>query len=169
MKTIQIIFPGVNPEKPAAERTAVRAVISDGRKLLMVHPEKQGDYKLPGGGVEEGENHAQSLHREIMEECGAEITEIKEKIIIAEEFRPSLEDPEASFKMTSHYYLCEAGEMSGKLNLDKREAELGFRPLWISIDEALTVNRKLMEDGKADKIPWLRREIRILEYLARIL
>ncbi len=169
MKNIKIIFPGVNPEKVAAERTAVRAVISDSRNLLMVHPEKNGDYKLPGGGVETGEDLETALRREVMEECGAEITAVKEKIFIAEEFRPSFEDPESSFKMTSHYYLCEAGEMTGKLNLDKREADLGFRPLWILIDKALEANRKLMDAGKAGEIPWLRRETRILQYLKELL
>lgn len=169
MKNIKIVFPGANPEKIAAERTAVRAIISAGRNLLMVHPEKQGDYKLPGGGMEQGEDQETALRREVMEECGAEIISVKEKIIIVEEFRPSFEDPEASFKMTSHYYLCEAGQMSGKLDLDKREADLGFRPLRISIDEALAANRRLMDSGKADEIPWLRRETRILEYLEDIL
>jgi len=169
MKNIEIIFPGVKKDKIAAERIAVRAVISSGRKLLMVLPEKQGDYKLPGGGVEKGEDFETALHREVMEECGAEITAVKDKIVVAEEYRQSFEDPEASFKMTSHYYLCEAGEMSGELNLDKREAALGFRPLWISIDEALDVNRRLMDEGKADDIPWLRREVRILEYIAELL
>ena len=54
----------------AVYRTAIRGVALRGRELLMVHSTEVGDYKFPGGGMNEGEEHEQALRREIREECG---------------------------------------------------------------------------------------------------
>jgi 8-oxo-dGTP pyrophosphatase MutT (NUDIX family) len=62
---------GVNIHGRATLRTAVRAVIFRGRDLLMVYSSNVGDYKFPGGGVDAGETHQQTLARELLEECGA--------------------------------------------------------------------------------------------------
>ena len=45
------------------KRTAVRAIIFNENKLLMVKS-NLGDYKLPGGGVEKGESHEEAIKRE---------------------------------------------------------------------------------------------------------
>jgi 8-oxo-dGTP pyrophosphatase MutT (NUDIX family) len=48
---------GVNTAGKTVHRTAVRAVILRGHDLLMFHSTNVGDYKFPGGGMEEGESH----------------------------------------------------------------------------------------------------------------
>ena len=50
-------------------RTAVRGIIYDRDRLLMVQT-RLGDYKFPGGGVQENETHEEALKREIAEETG---------------------------------------------------------------------------------------------------
>ena len=57
-------------------REAVRSIIIDGRNLLMVYSEKNGDYKFPGGGIEHGESHEVALKREVTEEVGKHLVEI---------------------------------------------------------------------------------------------
>ena len=67
---------GINVKGKMIYRTAVRGVILRGRTLLMIHSANVGDYKFPGGGVDEGETHAQALRREVQEEGGASVTHI---------------------------------------------------------------------------------------------
>ena len=51
------------------ERFGVRALIQkDG--LFAMQRGKKGEYKIPGGGMDEGENLIQTLAREVLEETG---------------------------------------------------------------------------------------------------
>lgn len=61
---------GLNLAGKTISRAAVRAVILDGDQILLVYSPVNHDYKFPGGGVEEDENHVEALSREIREECG---------------------------------------------------------------------------------------------------
>jgi len=51
-------------------RVAVRGVAVSAGRVLMIYSPVNGDYKFPGGGVEDGESHAEALVREIREEAG---------------------------------------------------------------------------------------------------
>ena len=42
-------------------REAVRAIILKGEQVLMVYSPVNGDYKFPGGGVQDGEDHQVAL------------------------------------------------------------------------------------------------------------
>ncbi|MFZ5858799.1 MAG: NUDIX domain-containing protein [Chloroflexota bacterium] len=154
---------GVNIHGRIVHRTAVRAVIQRGENLLMIFSANVGDYKFPGGGVQAEETHEQALRREIREECGAELSHFGEEIGEVVEYNHAKDIGFETFKMTSHYYRCEVTDGFGAQNLDGYEKDLGFRPVWISIEEAIRQNKSLLE---ADKRPgWLRREIFVLEYL----
>jgi 8-oxo-dGTP diphosphatase len=136
--------PGVNIQGKTIYRTAVRAVIQRGRDLLMVYSANVGDYKFPGGGVDSGELHEQALARELREECGASLLSVAE------------EKDFDVFKMTSHYYFCQAGDGFGAQKLNEYERNLGFKPVWVNIDEAISTNKSLLN---SDKIPeWLKRK-----------
>ena len=50
-------------------RFAARGIICRGDRYLMIHG-KNGDYKFPGGGMEEGESFEKTLIREVSEETG---------------------------------------------------------------------------------------------------
>ena len=156
---------GIDVHGKTIKRTAVRAVIQRGRELLMVRSAKVGDYKFPGGGVDEGESHAQALAREIQEECGAVLIHIGREIGAVVEYKPAFDEGFDTFMMTSHYYLCAVAEGLGAQNLDDYEADLGFEPVWMPLDEALRSNRFLLESASPPE--WLRREIFMLEYLQR--
>ena len=145
------------------QRTAVRAIVMRGRELLMVYSANVGDYKFPGGGVDVGESHQQALARELLEECGASLLSVEGELGAIIEYNFAEEKEYDVFKMTSYYYFCQIREEFVSQNLDGYEKELGFQPLWINIDEAILLNRSLLE---TDEIPqWLRREIFILEHL----
>jgi ADP-ribose pyrophosphatase YjhB (NUDIX family) len=154
---------GVNIHGKTIHRTAVRAVIQRGQSLLMIFSSNVGDYKFPGGGVDAGETHEQALRREVREECGAELSHIREEIGTVVEYDNDTETDCDTFKMTSHYYRCEVADGFGAQNLIGYERDLGFTPVWISIEAALQQNKTLLDSENAPE--WLRREIFVLEYL----
>jgi 8-oxo-dGTP pyrophosphatase MutT (NUDIX family) len=154
---------GIDTQGKTIYRNAVRGVILRGRNLLMVHSTTVGDYKFPGGGVDAGESHEQALRREIREECGALLIEFGQSLGSVIEYKHPEESDYDVFKMTSHYYLCQVGDGFGAQKLDGYEKDLGFKPVWIDIDESILANRLLLN---SDKTPdWLKREIFVLEYI----
>ena len=159
--------PGVNIRGKTMHRTAVRGVALRGWDLLMIHSSNVGDYKFPGGGVADGENHAQALCREVQEECGMSVVHIGAEIGAIIEYDIPMENNFDVFKMTSHYYWCDVEDAFGAQKLDDYEQELGFRPVWIDIAKAIQLNKELLYFDKTPE--WLRREIFILEYIRQLL
>jgi 8-oxo-dGTP diphosphatase len=155
--------PGVNIQGKTIYRTAVRAVIQRGRDLLMVYSANVGDYKFPGGGVDSGELHEQALARELREECGASLLSVDGEVGAVIEYNIAEEKDFDVFKMTSHYYFCQAGDGFGAQKLNEYERNLGFKPVWVNIDEAISTNKSLHNSEKSPE--WLKREIFVLEYI----
>ena len=87
-------------------REAVRAVIIKEEKILLIYSEKNGDYKLPGGGVEEGETYEEALIREVEEEAGYRVL-VKNEILQVMEYDEGQFDDCDVFQMLSIYYKCE--------------------------------------------------------------
>ena len=156
---------GFNIYGKTFHRTAVRAVIVRGRDLLMVFSSAVGDYKFPGGGVENGEIHEQALARELLEECGVSMLGLTGELGAIIEYDLAEEKDFDVFKMTSHYYFCQAGDDFGMQTLDEYEKDLGFKPVWVEIDFAISANRLLL--NLETPPAWLRREIFILEFIRR--
>ena len=148
-------------------RNAVRAVIVEDSKILMLYLEKTKEYKFPGGGVENNETAELALKREVLEEAGYNITNVGEKLGIATEYAMAKEGKNNIFKMVSAYYLVEVGDEISDQKLDEYEEELAFRPTWVEIAKAYDVNKNLIEN-KQDSTPWIKRETRVLEILKEV-
>ena len=70
------------------DRVGARAVlINDEGQIALMHVTNRGYYKLPGGGMDEGETIEETLRRELKEEIGADSIEILSEIGQIDEYR----------------------------------------------------------------------------------
>ncbi|MEI5909584.1 NUDIX domain-containing protein [Bacillus spongiae] len=158
-----IEFPINNHYSGIKLREAVRGIIISNNRILLVHSNR-GDYKFPGGGVEENESHSAALVREIREETGYSNCIVKEKVGMVIERNMDDYENNKLFQMTSHYYLCELTTREKMTQqLDEYESILDFKPRWVSLEEALRQNESLL--SQVEKISWLKRETFVLNEL----
>jgi 8-oxo-dGTP pyrophosphatase MutT (NUDIX family) len=143
-------------------RSAVRAIIKDGKKILMAYLEKTDEYKFPGGGREENETAEEAIKREVLEEVGYKVKKINEKVGIITEFAIAKEGGNNIFKMDSEYYLVEIDKEPSKQNLEEYEQELMFKPCWVEIEKAYRTNKKGIENKNTEKTGGINRETIVL-------
>jgi 8-oxo-dGTP diphosphatase len=148
-----------------SHRSAVRAIIWRGNELLLIHSSINGDYKFPGGGVEPGETNLQALAREVLEETGQPVSAIGTELGCTKEWRPSNWPGMDVLEMESIYYLVEIDpDAPASLRLDIYEAELGFHPVWISLEAAIRVNEQVIRSGNVPV--WAERDTAVMHFLA---
>lgn len=147
------------------QRQAVRAVVIRDMTLLMVYSPVNGDYKFPGGGVEENEDPEAALRREIAEECGMNLVRILQEIGSIIEYAYPMKREFDVFKMTSTYYLCETDTTINGQKLDDYEEELGFQPVWVDIDTAIQTDKTVVSVQTKRPPAWTAREVFMLEYI----
>ena len=151
---------------PRHVREAVRAVLLRDGKLLMVRSERHGYYKFPGGGIEAGETHEETLIRETKEETGARvIAGTMKELGFVKELRRDLFCREI-FEQISYYYYAAVDRQSDEPSLIGYEKEEGFVPAWVTPQEALTENRRLYAE-KRFRAEFLKRENYVLSLLVR--
>ena len=91
MKTFKNIYDKDTPEngaKPSSEytlRPTVKAIVVDNENNIALL-KARGHYLLPGGGIETGESAIDALRRELIEEIGCNVDNIKE-LGISSQFR----------------------------------------------------------------------------------
>lgn len=153
-----------DPDWTRYVREAVRAVIVRGDKIALVRSRSEGFYKFPGGGIEEGETHLDTLVRETAEEAGLEIVlETVREFGMLHEIRKGLYGEEI-FDQRSYYYLVDVREGQNEQKLDEYEERLGYELVWENIQKAYDVN---MELGKKYRTTFVIRESYVLERLLK--
>jgi len=151
-----------NENTNIVRREAVRAIVLKDNKILMVHTNK-GDYKFPGGGVKKEEIYEDTLKREVREETGYIVSNIKEKVGVIIERKLDGYDKNSIFEMISYYFLCEISDNKTVQQLDQYEYELDFQPEWISLDKAININEEILEKCDKDINAWVNRETNVLK------
>lgn len=127
-------------------REAARAVLLDNDgQVYLLYVAKHGYHKLPGGGIDEGEEILQALERELMEEVGCKAEIISELGIIVE-FRTY---DDGKLKQTSYCYLARQVGEQVESSLEEGEIEEGLTEVKAgSIDEAIA----LLERDEPDNL-----------------
>ena len=156
-----------------SRRDSARAVIHVGDdKLALVYATKHGYYKVPGGGIHEGEDKLVALAREVQEEVGLVIVpESVREFGVASRYQKSGLTENTAFVQDNFYYECEVeNNENGELkiisqNLDDYEDKAGFELRIVSIKEAALANRQY-RDTSDFNIVMIARDTRVLEMMA---
>jgi 8-oxo-dGTP diphosphatase len=137
MKLLKTINPqNATPEEfnKYAIREASRAIVIDeDNNIAILHVTNEKYYKLPGGGIEKGEDKKTALQRECLEEIGCSIEVIDEIGSIIEHRK--------MFKLnqTSYCYLAKIQGEKGIPQFTKEELAEGFEQLWVPYNKALSL------------------------------
>lgn len=151
-------------DMPEILRGAVRGIILLDGKLLMIE-DSFGEVKLPGGGIEPGEDEMAALQREVREETGYEVLpetirpfgEIVEK-------RLSVHEP-MIWHQISRVYFCDVAPEQGRCEYTENEKKHGFRLVRYTVEEALDKNRVMLD--REGRQPWNQREYETLRLLQK--
>ena len=128
------------------ERIAARGIVlrKDG-KIAIFNKSNKNEYKLPGGGVEIGEDVEDAFKREIKEETGCDITIIDKLGIIKEEKSKN------NFQQISHVFVSRVVKDNKKLNLTDKEKDEGGKLIWVSVEKALELITNCYDKLKPSK------------------
>lgn len=121
-------------------RFASRAIAFDTNNLIpILFVSKYNYHKLPGGGIDSGEEPIESLKRECLEEIGSQIEIIKElgKVV---EYRSDWD-----FKQTSYCYIVKILTKNNPCFTEK-EINEGFQIKWMNLEEAISELKKETSD-----------------------
>ncbi|MFA4999600.1 MAG: NUDIX domain-containing protein [Parcubacteria group bacterium] len=154
MKLIKLI----NPENVSEEevknyetREAGRAVVFDeDDKIALLYVRQEDYYKLPGGGIEDGEDVREALNRECLEEAGCNI-DITNELGSIVEYRKSM-----NLKQISYCFMAKVKGSKGAPNFTDEEEQRGFELVWLSYKEALNAfenSKTTFDEGKLYIIP----------------
>lgn len=146
-------------DMPLIERYGVRAIIRrDG--LLAMQKDRDGIYKIPGGGVEKDEDLINALIREVREETGlivkkASIKEIGEVM----EIRRDNFETDKKYIAHSLFYFCDVEEKVVDTDMTANEISQGYVPVWENLDVIIANNEKLQTEF------WTIRDTQFLKWL----
>ena len=122
-------------------RKASRSIVlNDSQKIALLYVSKNNYHKLPGGGIEAGEDIKTALNREVMEEAGVKINILGEIGTIIE-YRNKHELLQISYC----YYSEVKGDIK-KPSFTEEETNNGFQLKWVALDEAISI----LENDKPD-------------------
>lgn len=142
------------------EKYAVRGIVMRDGKLAM-QCSRNGEYKIPGGGMEAGESRIQALVREVREETGLYV--IEDAIVeIGEivEMRRDIFDPAKKYICHSFFYYCEVEkERQDALKLTASEVAKGYELKWATPQEIYQRNILIEKD------PWIIRDTAFVKML----
>ncbi|MCR4261043.1 MAG: NUDIX domain-containing protein [Candidatus Colwellbacteria bacterium] len=136
------IFPNQIPvpsEQYGELRRAVRVVLFDEEKnvALEYYPPKEAypneEYDLPGGGVEGGESMLGALAREVLEEVGCRIKNVR-KLGVIKEFGVGNKIKHAQ---DSYCFTAEIEGDKGQPQFTEREKQDLVEVRWLRLDEAI--------------------------------
>ena len=112
-------------------RHAVRIIITNNKgEIIIIYVKKGNYYKLPGGGIEKGEDHHITGEREAKEETGCKVILDRDYFAVTEEWRNDLHQ-------ISYCYATHLIEDTGAIELTDDELVDGLQHEWISIRAAI--------------------------------
>lgn len=141
------------------EKYSVRGIIMRDGKLAM-QCSKEGEYKIPGGGLEDGEDYEQALIREVLEETGLHVKkESIRELGEIQEIRKDIFEEKKKYICHSLFYYCEVDGKQEPLHLTASEIAKGYEMKWASPEEVYRRNILIEKD------PWIIRDTAFVKML----
>lgn len=137
------VYPGTSEADRSNfnEREAARAVVFDRQKVALLRVSKHNYFKLPGGGIEDGEDASSGLAREVLEEIGCHI-EVTGGVGRIVEYRDRWQ-----LRQTSYCYVANKVGDSVPPDFTAEELNSGFEIVWAPDMHAAI---KLVRESKSD-------------------
>lgn len=137
-------------------RKASRAIVfNEEHKIALLNVSKDNYHKLPGGGIEKGEDTISALRRELMEEVGVEIDVLGEVGLIIE-YRDNFKQLQISY-----CYLCKVVGEYKETSFTEEENNSGFILEWVDMNDATSI----LDNDKPEKYVGKFIKERDLEFL----
>ncbi|SDW85730.1 NUDIX hydrolase [Paenibacillus sp. CF384] len=135
-------FDGGEPEMlELVSRHASRGVLmNDHFQVAMMYMAKLGLYKLPGGGIEAGEDAEEAFIREIREETGCTASIVQELGYIDEHKNRN------RFFQRSFSYIAKVVDLPGATSLSDNEIKLGMQVKWVHLNQAIVYMNSPVSD-----------------------
>jgi len=165
IKDSDIGYEDIKFNNPQVRYASRGIVFNKDNKIAIFNKVNKNEFKLPGGGVEKEETFSEAFIREVREETGCILDNIKE-IGYVEEYKS-----QSNFKQISKVFIGECRKQNNFLNLTEKEKDEGGTLLWMDIDEALETMKNSFDNligSKYENIYITKfivtRDIKILEY-----
>ncbi len=121
-------------------RKATRVVVfNEKNEIALIYLAKEDFYKLPGGGIDDEEDAIDALKREVLEELGITVANIK-KIGQILSYRNEIQTIQTDFCFTARF-----SKQVQDPEYTDFEKQFDFQTKWVKIDEAF----KLFQTHKA--------------------
>ncbi len=151
--------------KPVIRYGARGIIVNNEGKIAIFYKRNKNEYKLPGGGIEDKEDAKDAFRREIMEETGCEIDNIKMLGIAIEE------KGQTNFQQISYVFKANVTNNTKKLHITKKEQDEGGEVKWYKpryayrkVLNSLNSEKGSVYDDKYRSLFMVKRDALIIEY-----
>jgi len=160
----QILNKGEEKFVSRISRYGARGILFDEKgKVALMHMSQTGLYKLPGGGIEEGESKEEAFLREIREETGY-ACKIITFLGVVEEHKSKND-----FLHISYCFCAVKKGQRKNSKLTRAETQLGFSLKWYDLETAIEkMETSLSQCDDYTFLFMLKRDKDILEYAKRV-
>jgi 8-oxo-dGTP pyrophosphatase MutT (NUDIX family) len=120
-------------------------------RLLLLRRSDTGDWAIPGGMMEPGETFAQTARREVEEETGLVLGDLKLlNIYSGQDFYCRYPHGDEVYNVSAAF-VCR--EFSGQLRSDEESTAIGFYPLEALPGKLIFLNQAVLDDYLARQEP----------------
>ena len=149
-----------DPNGEVFSRPSARAIIIQDGKIAVIYSRKNKFYKIPGGGVESGEDNITAMIREVKEEVGLTVKPetIKEFGYV---HRIQRGKHEPVFVQDNFYYWCDVENGQELPQYSDAEMREEFVPVFVDLVEAIRVNEEFVKENSLNSM--IERELRVLQ------
>lgn len=156
------VFPEMieDPNIEYVDRNTGKAIVIDSDGKIGLVGNKQNDFlQLPGGGIDEGEDVAQGVIRECLEEIGCNV-ELKSEIGVIDDYRPR----DKKHCINFCYIVAVVGE-KGEVSHTDDESNIGMYTKWVDVETVLDIFKKQERDLKEGRVTFYNTGFNILRDL----